>query len=116
MERNPPLALVANNLAYLLATNNDSYRETALELMNYLVKRWPKEPHFRDTRGQILRRLERWQETITDLESAEPFLKSNQELRQSLSDAYWQLGRVEAAYVQAELAAGLRAGLIRSSR
>ena len=58
----PNLPVVANNMALMLALGSSSDLPQALALIQPLVDKFPDQPHFRDTRGQVLVKLGRWQE------------------------------------------------------
>ncbi|MFO1066400.1 MAG: hypothetical protein U0892_21285 [Pirellulales bacterium] len=57
-----------NNLAVALAQRDDRDLEQALKLSDAAVEILPDHPSIRETRGQILFRLKRYKEAITDLE------------------------------------------------
>src|SRR5262249_43935463 len=61
----PNADLVANNLAWLLAHAEPPELERALGLIDAVVQRNPGNPRFRDTRGQILLKLNRVREALS---------------------------------------------------
>ena len=65
----PQMAVVANNLAWILAHAEPPDLTRALELANRALEKRPDEPKFRGTRGFILMKLRRWPEALTDLEA-----------------------------------------------
>ncbi len=94
---NPNTPFVLNNLAWVLATRDDPDLNKALELVNQAVDLEPFRPNFRETRGQILLKLERWQDAITDLEVALRKMKDKPELHSGLALAYERMGNAELA-------------------
>jgi tetratricopeptide (TPR) repeat protein len=70
LELNPSLTTAANNLAWLLAYRADNPDfERALKLINFAIKKTPEELNFRDTRGKIFLKMEKWDEAASDLEA-----------------------------------------------
>jgi predicted Zn-dependent protease len=88
---------IANNLAMCLAMDQPPELERALDLATAAVRREPDNPTFRDTRGQILAKLGRWQEVATELEYAVLWLEGNRRTHATLADAYEHLGLPNAA-------------------
>jgi tetratricopeptide (TPR) repeat protein len=88
----PNLPVVANNMAAVLAKGDPADLPRALDLIQPLVEKFPNDPHFRDTRGQILTRLGRWQEAVKDLEMALPLLSPKGPTYAALAEDYRQLG------------------------
>ena len=66
----PNAAIVANNLAWMLAHGDCPDLTRALELANRAVEHRPKQPRFRGTRAFVLLKLNRWPEALTDLEAS----------------------------------------------
>ncbi len=98
------LAPVANNLAWVLAHRDPPDLDRALAIINSVLDRWPNDGNYRDTRGQILVKLERWNEALDDLERALPQMPSNVALHQALAVAYRNLGQEPLAEKHEELA------------
>jgi len=69
---------VANNFAWLLAQSEKPDFEQAFRAANSAVERAPQNAHYRETRGQILTKMGRYQEAIADLESALAALPNSQ--------------------------------------
>ena len=92
--------------AWSLAYSDPPQLEQALQLANRALERTPERAEFRETRGQILAKLERWEEAIADLEKALARMQDRDELRETLAQAYEAIGRVE-------IAAGHRAAMRR---
>lgn len=90
---NPNTPVVLNNLAWVLATRaeNPDYSR-ALDLANQAVKLRPFNAHYHETRGQVLFKLGRWKEAITELEKALTQLKDRPEIHKSLAVAYRKIG------------------------
>lgn len=91
-KRDPSLVVVANNLAWILIHNDPPDAERALLLVNSALEHDPENPVFRDTRGRVYARLERWQDAIADLEFALLTLNSDVSLHRELSAAYFSIG------------------------
>ena len=106
-ELEPGMAVAANNLAWHLAHSDPPQLEQALTLIDHLATQWPDVAHFRDTRGQILAKLGKWEEAITDLQAALPAMRDNPDIHRTLSEAYQQLGLEELAREHSRLAAQL---------
>lgn len=100
----PQMATIANNLAWLLTFSPPYDHERALQIMDTLIKRHPESPAFRETRGQVLVNLGRWQEAVTDLEYALPWYKTDPALHAALAKAYTRLGMKELALEHQRLA------------
>lgn len=95
-ESNPSLPGLLNNLAYAMLLG-DSDIEEALRLANAAVRMTPMNAYARETRGQILLKLGKWSEAISDLEFAlgEQALVSH--VRPGLATAYEQIGQPDVA-------------------
>jgi predicted Zn-dependent protease len=93
----PQLPFVANNMAMILTVGEQPDLPRALAIMQSVLERFPENPSFRETRGQILVRLGRWREAIADLEFALPRLTAARATHAALADAYRGLGLRELA-------------------
>lgn len=93
----PDLAVVANNLAWVLAHANPPDLNRALDLANRAVERRPKDARLRGTRGVVLMKLGRWSEALTDLEAELESNPESQALHQSLAEVYDHLGSPDMA-------------------
>jgi predicted Zn-dependent protease len=100
----PEMGLVANNLAWALASAQPPDLPRALGLIDSVVQRWPADPVFRDTRGQILARLGRWREALTDLQVALPIYGTKPEFHRRLADCYRHLEMPAMAQEHEQLA------------
>ena len=88
----------------------------ALAIIQSVLDRFPNNPSFHETRGQILVRMGRWQEGVADLEFALPQLASTSSTHSALADAYRGLGLRDLAAEHERLAKGPRiaAGILRA--
>ena len=86
-----------NNHAWVLGEGEGAQLEEALIAANRALDLLPDEHRFRETRGQIYLRLQRWQEAVDDLEFAINGLPSLGSIHQSLAIAYTALGQEELA-------------------
>lgn len=93
----PDAAIVGNNLAWLLVSGPRPDLPRALGLADAVVARYPDQPNFRDTRGQILVKLGRYKEALADLELAQGHLQGNRNLHLALATTYEKLGMPELA-------------------
>lgn len=81
-----------NNLAWLLAFSDPVDLPRALTLADQAVALMPENAHYRDTRGQILIKLQRWSDAVRDLELALNGMPESKPIHRSLAEAYEQLG------------------------
>ena len=94
----PEMTVIANNLAYALAHDPEKPElERALELINSVIERYPDNVQYRETRGFILVKLNRWKESLDDLEAALPYMRDNVHLHTSLASAYANLNQQSLA-------------------
>ena len=93
----PQFTPYANNLAYLLATGPKPDLPRALGLINKAIAADPDKPQFRETRGQVLVRLGRWEEALLDLEAALPAFPNDAGVHQALAETYEHLGKLDKA-------------------
>jgi tetratricopeptide (TPR) repeat protein len=100
------LPFVANNMAMILAVGDKPDLPRALAIIQPVLDRFPNNPSFRETRGQVLVRLGRWQEGVADLEFALPQLASTRSTHSALADAYRGLGLRDLAAEHERLAKG----------
>lgn len=108
----PHSAAILNNLAVALADRPDADLEQALLLANQAVERVGSMPvganhvaYFYETRGQILLKLERYVEAISDLEKALPVEALKPGAHRGLAVAYREIGQEEMAKSHEEFAA-----------
>lgn len=88
LEADPKSSIVANNLAWALATGTDPDLPRALSLINLALDHNPIEPSLLSTRGRILARLGRWRESLSSLEAALPALPESRDLHADLAAVY----------------------------
>lgn len=94
-----------NNLAHAILQEDDADLPKALELANSAVKTLPGHPYMRETRGQVLFRLGRYQEAIVDLELALFAAELRADVRPMLAEAYEKTDMPAAAQEQRKLLA-----------
>lgn len=94
----PEIPFIANNLAWLLATEEPVDLNRALSLIEPAVKEYPNEPRLLDTRGTIRMKLEKWNEALDDFERALQYQiaeASQTELHEKLAIVYGKLHQPE---------------------
>lgn len=101
---NPQMADAINNLAWTWANGAEPDFEKALQFSNTAVLMKPQHPEYRETRGQILARMNRWQEALSDLEFAVRSLNNRRELHETLATVYDSLDMKSLAKKHTELA------------
>ncbi|QDS96970.1 tetratricopeptide repeat protein [Adhaeretor mobilis] len=97
VQRDPTNPAAWNNYGLVLGEGADARLEEALVAVNRALEIAPQEYRFRETRGQILLRLKRWQEAIEDLEFALNGMPQLGAIHESLALAYTALGEDELA-------------------
>lgn len=97
LERDATSAVAWNNYGLVLGKGSDAQLDEALRAVDKALEIAPEEHRFRETRGQILLRMQRWQEAIEDLEFALNGLPQLEAIHQSLATAYDALGEKELA-------------------
>jgi tetratricopeptide (TPR) repeat protein len=70
VKKDPKNAIAWNNYAFIVTQGEKPDYDEALKAVNKALEILPEEYHFRETRGQILVSLGKWQEAIPDLEFA----------------------------------------------
>jgi tetratricopeptide (TPR) repeat protein len=93
----PRLTMVTNNLAWALAYREPTDVPRALALIEQAIARSPSDPRLRGTRGEILVKLERWKDALTELEFALAGGAGTPALHDALALAYDGLGMSEMA-------------------
>ena len=107
---NPKLAVVMNNLAWMLA--NDPIRQDldrALANVNAALEEQPENASFMDTRGTILMKMGRQKEALDDLEKAVAGVNDPAAVHAKLAEIYDQLKRPEMSEQHRQLEKELRA-------
>ena len=106
---NPKLSIVLNNLAWILAHNEEHPDlERALAMANTALEENPGYPQFLDTKGTILMKLERWKDALADLELAVNGEPNKAEVHDKLAEIYDHLKLPEIAVQHRELAKEIR--------
>jgi tetratricopeptide (TPR) repeat protein len=93
----PQMGVVGNNLAWVLANAQPPDLPRALALSNSVLERWPEDPMFRDTRGQIHVKMGHWKEALTDLQVALRGRPNDVALHRALAETYRRLEMPEMA-------------------
>jgi hypothetical protein len=88
----PQLAIVGNNLAWMLTHSEPRQLPRALELINSVLRQYPDAGRFRGTRGHVLVEMKRWDEALPDLVAALPVDGHDPSLHEALADVYRRLG------------------------
>lgn len=96
--------IVMNNLAWYLSHRTEPNFERALDVINQVLETHADVPAFRETRGQILAKLDRPKDALEDLEFALPHYRENVQLHQTLSAVYADLGVQDLADEHKKLA------------
>ncbi len=92
----PKSGAILNNLAVALTARPDTDLEQALKFSQSAIDQTPDaSPHFFETRGQILLRLERYLDAVPDLERALTVPELAAAAHQSLARCYENLGQDE---------------------
>lgn len=86
-----------NNYAWTLLQPPHPDPAAALEAVRHALAESPREFRFRETRGQALVQLERWEEAVEDLEYALNGLPESVEVHRSLARAYDALDNPQLA-------------------
>jgi tetratricopeptide (TPR) repeat protein len=100
--KDPRHSVARNNYAWVVLQEPKGDLEDALAAVNKALEIRPDEFRFRETRGQILARLGRWQEAIAELEYAANGMPESSDIHRSLAKAYDALGEKQLAQVHRE--------------
>lgn len=108
LEINPDLLDVANNVAWLVSQQEDADLERALSLVDSAIEKRPDVVNYRDTRGVILMKMERWEDALVELETILPRIEgeARKELHERLAKVYAELGKSSLARMHEEEATG----------
>jgi tetratricopeptide (TPR) repeat protein len=99
LKKDPQNSVALNNYAWLIIQEPNPNLSAALTAVNQAIEIAPKDFRYRETRGQILVRLGRWQEAVDDLEYAANGMPSSKEIHLALAKAYDALGDRQLAQV-----------------
>lgn len=102
--QDPNMAVVSNNLAFLLANMAVPELDEAYELATQAVNQNPKMPDFRDTLGTVLMKQGRFVEAIAEFELALASISNKKPVHQKLAAIYEQMGQANLAKLHAEKA------------
>lgn len=101
VRQTPEDAAAWNNLAFVMLKHGADLNQ-ALAAAETAVKSDPNNFHYRETRGQILVQLGRWQGAIGDLEFAVNGLPNVSSIHAALAKAYAAVGNSELAAIHAQ--------------
>lgn len=104
---NTQLPELANSYAWLVAISPPFDLQRALKLIDAVVETAPENPKYRDTRGQILTRMGKYEEALKDLEFAVQEMPNSRSVHRSLEYCYRNLGMKEKADEELKLAQSL---------
>ena len=88
----PDMPIVVNNLAWTMAFADKPDLKGALELIEGALKKQPANARFRETRGQVLVKMGKYQDALPDLEAGLRVMSGNRELHRALAETYRELG------------------------
>ena len=109
-EEGTNMAGLLNNLAVALGQSGSKYLPQALRFSEEALRQL-KHPYLHETRGDILLKMERYQEAIPDLEAALKAPEMAQRAHRGLAIAYKELGLVELSQQHRALAEGITSPL-----
>ena len=105
----PRFGIIANNLAWLLATDPEKEDlERAYELASDVVARFPDDSRFRDTLATVLLKQEKYTESLTQFEKILGKNSKKSAIHEKLSVIYTNLDRPELAKIHQNLAAEIK--------
>ncbi len=102
--RMPDSAQSHNNLAYAIALSQPSRMQDALTHAMAAVKAGPRVADFHDTLGDILLKLDRTAEAISEIELAIELQQGRYDFHERLASAYEKQGTKEMAAIHRQLA------------
>lgn len=104
-EHMPLSSAVMNNLAVVLLHNENVDLEQPLKIIQEAINLSKSSPpHYYETRGQILMRMERYEDAISDLERALTVLNLEKKAHQDLAICYEKIGDVEMSKLHEQAA------------
>ncbi len=87
----PSMSVLANNLAWVLAHGEEPKLESALAVIDTVLEKHPHIAAYRDTRGQILVKMQRWDDALKDLQFALREMPESPAVHNALSLTYRNL-------------------------
>lgn len=110
----PKMPIIINNLALALSSQNNPDLERASQMIDAALKQAPDNVQIRESRGQVLLRMEKWEQALRDFEYVMPVYSQNAQfqgelprLHRSMATAYRKLGNESLAGKHDKLAAQL---------
>jgi tetratricopeptide (TPR) repeat protein len=100
--------VIANNLAWLLAHNENPELDRAYELIKGVVERRPDDARFRDTLASVLMKLGKTDEALTEFERALPGVQDKKSIHEKLAELYDQVGKKNLAELHRKKAAEMK--------
>ena len=104
LQGEPNVPAILNNLAVAIAEEQGGDLLHALSLVDIALSKFPDHAYFLETRGQILIKLNRWQEAILVLEQALDAEELRSAIYPSLALAYEKTGATELTQLYQQLA------------
>ena len=99
---NNNFVVIINNLAWILAHNDEPDLERAVTLAKTAVEREPQNPRFRDTLGTVLLKQERHDEAISELQLALQGAPDKNSVHVKLAICYKALGMNDLALMHSQ--------------
>ena len=95
-------AVVANNLAWILAHNAPPDLDRAFELIDSVVEQAPEDVRFRDTLATILMKQEKFDKAAVEFEKCLSDVEDKREIHKKLAVIYDKLGRSSLSRIHQE--------------
>ena len=95
-------AVVANNLAWILAHNDPPELDRAFELIGSVVEQAPGDVRFRDTLATILMKQEKFDKAAVEFEKCLADIEDKREIHKKLAVIYDKLGRSSLSRIHQE--------------
>ena len=89
--------VIVNNLAWILANDENPDLERALELARTAVDRAPDNPRFRDTLGTVLMKQSQYEKAISEFQRAINGIPNRSKVHSKLAFCYLALGMTDLA-------------------
>lgn len=91
-QASPAAALVSNNLAWMLVYGKPPQPERALQIIDEVIRQFPKEMRFRGTRGHVLAKMGKWNEALPELVASMQVFAEDPGQHDIVAEAYKQNG------------------------